>query len=166
MYMLEYRDESVSLPYSGARFRIPRNVTIIGTMNTADRSIALVDFALRRRFHFAHFAADPDLFDRWLEAHPSPLPYLGKLYRALAQEAIDDPDYAIGPSVFMQEQVDEVKLRRVWQWSVMPYLREYYLDKSERIDDWAWDGMRMRQLRGESAAEPYFIPPAGDDVDT
>src|SRR5690606_30911245 len=112
MLLLEYRDETVPLPYSGARFRIPPNVYLVGTMNTADRSIALVDFALRRRFHFFHFPADPDLFDRWLIGHPSPVPYLGALYRRLAAEAIDDPNFAIGPSYFMRD-LDEAGLARV-----------------------------------------------------
>ncbi len=106
MLLLEYRNLSVPLPYSGDRFRIPENVYIIGTMNTADRSIALVDFALRRRFHFFHFAADPDLFDRWLDSNPPSVPYLGELYRRLSQEAIDDPHFAVGPSYFMQSGID------------------------------------------------------------
>ena len=72
MLLLEYRDRDVPLPYSGKRFRIPPNVYLIGTMNTADRSIALVDFALRRRFHFFHFGADPGSLERWLAGNPSP----------------------------------------------------------------------------------------------
>ena len=147
MLLLEYRDEAVPLPYSGDRFQIPPNVHVIGTMNTADRSIALVDFALRRRFHFFHFAADPDLFDRWLARNPSSLPYMGALYRRLAAEAIDDPNFAIGPGLFMHA-LDEIGLARLWRRSVMPYLEEYYVDQPARAQLWAWDGDLMRRLRG------------------
>lgn len=146
MLLLEYRDEAVPLPYSGDRFRIPPNVYLIGTMNTADRSIALVDFALRRRFHFFRFGADPDLFDRWLAGQPSAVPYLGALYRRLALEAVDDPDYAIGPSVFMRE-LDETGLARLWRRSIMPYLEEYYVDQPARAQLWAWDGELVRGVR-------------------
>jgi len=148
MLLLEYRDEAVPLPYSGVRFRIPPNVHLIGTMNTADRSTALVDFALRRRFHFFRFAADPDLFDRWLAGRPSPLPYLGALYRRLATEAVDDPDYAIGPSLFMRD-LDEAGLARVWRRSVIPYLEEYYSDQRARARLWEWDGELVRDLRAQ-----------------
>jgi len=147
MLLLEYRDQAIPLPYSGELFRIPPNVYLIATMNTADRSIALVDFALRRRFHFFRFAADPDLFDRWLGNNPSPVPYLSVLYRRLATEAIDDPDFAIGPSHFMRE-LDEVGLARVWRRSVMPYLEEYYVDQPARAQLWAWEGELVRNLRG------------------
>lgn len=146
MLLLEYRDEAVPLPYSGDRFHIPPNVYLIGTMNTADRSIALVDFALRRRFHFFRFAADPDLFDRWLARQSSPLPYLGALYRRLATEAVDDPDYAIGPSVFMRD-LDEMGLARLWRRSIIPYLEEYYIDQRARVRLWDWDGELVRSLR-------------------
>jgi 5-methylcytosine-specific restriction protein B len=149
MLLLEYRGLEVRLPYSGKPFRIPPNVYLIGTMNTADRSIALVDFALRRRFHFAHFTADPGLFDRWLERQEAPLPYLGALYRRLAEEAIEDANFAIGPSAFMRPGLNEVGLRRVWQRSVMPYLEEYYLDQPAKAQRWQWDGELLRGLRGD-----------------
>jgi 5-methylcytosine-specific restriction protein B len=146
MLLLEYRDEAVPLPYSGDRFRIPPNVYLIGAMNTADRSIALVDFALRRRFHFFRFAADPELFNRWLARNPSSVPYLSTLYLRLATEAIDDPDFAIGPSHFMRD-LDEAGLARLWRRSIMPYLEEYYVDQPARAQLWAWDGDLVRSLR-------------------
>lgn len=146
MLLLEYRDEAAPLPYSGGRFRIPPNVYLIGTMNTADRSIALVDFALRRRFHFFRFGADADLFDRWLAGRPPAVPYLGALYRRLATEAVDDPDYAIGPSAFMRD-LDEAGLARLWRRSVMPYLEEYYIDQPARAQLWAWEGDLVRGVR-------------------
>jgi 5-methylcytosine-specific restriction protein B len=147
MLLLEYRNLDVPLPYSRERFRIPGNVYIIGTMNTADRSIALVDFALRRRFHFFHFKADPDLFERWLAAKPSSLPYLGALYRRLSQEAIDDANFAIGPSYFMRRDLDEKKLESIWQRSIFPYLQEYYFDQREKAKRWEWTSEFMQGIR-------------------
>ncbi|HSN75887.1 MAG TPA: AAA family ATPase [Anaerolineae bacterium] len=149
MLLLEYRERDVPLPYSGGRFRIPPNVYLIGTMNTADRSIALVDFALRRRFHFFHFRADPDLLERWLDQHPLLIPYLANLYRRLSQEAIDDPDYAVGVSYFMDPDLTEAKLARIWQYSILPYLAEYHVEQRARVKNWEWDSDFMRGIRGE-----------------
>ena len=150
MLLLEYRDQDVALPYSGKRFQIPPNVYLIGTMNTADRSIALVDFALRRRFHFFHFGADPDLLERWLAEHPPRVPYLARLYRRLSEEAIDDPNYAVGPSYFMEPGLAVQKLKRIWQYSIEPYLEEYFVDQPARLNRWRWDSDFLRGLRGES----------------
>ena len=150
MLLLEYRDQSVRLPYSSSIFQIPKNVTIIGTMNTADRSIALVDFALRRRFHFFRFGADPDLFDRWLAQNSNQkLPYLGELYRRLTAEAIDDPAFQIGPSYFMRPDLNESQLRGIWKRSVEPYLAEYHLDQRGKVEVWNWEGDLMKEIRGE-----------------
>ena len=65
LFLLEYRDEQIPLQYSPeARFALPRNLFLIGTMNTADRSIALVDAALRRRFYFVPFLPREDPVSR------------------------------------------------------------------------------------------------------
>ena len=148
MLLLEYRERTVPLPYSKQRFRIPENVYIIGTMNTADRSIALVDFALRRRFHFFNFTADPALMQRWLTHNPVAVPYLSELYTQLINdEAIDDPNYAIGPSHFMKPGLTESELRSIWQRSIEPYLAEYHLGQPKKAQQWAWDGDKVRQIR-------------------
>ena len=74
------------------------------------------------------------------------MPYLGALYRRLATEAVDDLDYAIGPSAFMRD-LDEARLARLWRRSIMPYLEEYYIDQPARAQLWAWDGELVRGVR-------------------
>jgi 5-methylcytosine-specific restriction protein B len=148
MLLLEYRNRDVPLPYSGDRFQIPPNVYLIGTMNTADRSIALVDFALRRRFHFVHFGADADLYARWLAQYDGHLPYLADLYRRLAGEAVDDANFAIGPSYLMKPDLTEGRLARIWRYSIEPYLEEYYVDQPGKVDPWRWEGEIVRNVRG------------------
>src|SRR5439155_8355575 len=70
LYLLEYREQSVALPYSRRDFRLPANLYLIGTMNAADRSVALIDQALRRRFSFLDMPPDAEVLAAWLRAHP------------------------------------------------------------------------------------------------
>ena len=84
-FLLEYRGDKVNLQYSTELFSLPTNLWFIGTMNTTDRSIALVDAALRRRFYFFGFFPDElpvkGLLRRWLEKNNSELDWVAKLGR-------------------------------------------------------------------------------------
>jgi 5-methylcytosine-specific restriction protein B len=130
-FLLEYRDEPVNLQYSPTRqFTLPKNLFIIGTMNTADRSIARVDAAMRRRFAFVEL--DPrvppvrGLLGRWLARHDLP-PDAALLLDELNRR-IEDADAAIGPSYLMDERIYQRAngLDRVWQYSIMPLLEDLF----------------------------------------
>lgn len=132
-FLLEYRDRAIELMYTagdaGREFRLPKNVFLIGTMNTADRSIALVDSAMRRRFAFLSLHPNDehlaDVLPRWLEDNDLP-PLAGQLWTAL-NARIEDDDYKVGPSYFMRRSAGtEEGLRRIWRTSILPLLEELH----------------------------------------
>jgi 5-methylcytosine-specific restriction protein B len=132
LYGLEYRDEAVELALGG-ELKVPPNLIILGTMNSVDRSVALVDYALRRRFAFVRIEPDPevvaamstpqmaavlDAFNEWL---------VGQL----------DREHAIGHSVFIAAGLGGVPpqeaLARIWQHDVLPLLEEYFFGQVDRL---------------------------------
>jgi 5-methylcytosine-specific restriction protein B len=129
-FLLEYRDAAVSLMYSPEQeFTLPRNLYIVGTMNTADRSISLIDTAMRRRFYFLRFSPEVEpiasLLRRWLSErgmHHEP----AVLLEALNKE-LDDADFSIGPSYLMDERILEGgELERIWTHALIPLLEEHF----------------------------------------
>lgn len=149
-YLLEYRaddDEAddddfvMQLQYSDAPFAMPPNLYIIGTMNTADRSIALVDAALRRRFYFVPFhpAEWPieGLLGRYLDEKK--VPSMGGVAKFVeeANEKLGDQrrDAAIGPSYFMKENLNQEMADRIWKYNVLPYLEEQLYGESATLTE-------------------------------
>lgn len=131
-YLLEYRDESLILQYGNTNddeFSLPKNLFVIGTMNTADRSIAMVDAAIRRRFYFVEFSPTEKpisgLLRAWLKRER-----LDEGVALLLEELnrrLDDSDYSIGPSYLMTERVDQQReLERIWTHAIMPLLIEHF----------------------------------------
>lgn len=135
MFLLEYRGKEVMLAYSGERFTMPENVYLIGTMNTADRSIALVDFALRRRFHFFRFDADLEILKRWIDKNNVSESLASSVLGFLDQvnNRIPDRNYKIGFSYFMKHDLKEEDLKRIWTYNIEPYLEEYFFDRPDEV---------------------------------
>lgn len=137
-FLLEYRKKSVRLTYSGDDFALPPNLFVIGTMNTADRSIALVDAAMRRRFAFVELSPRTEptrgLLSRWLEREgrdDEPARLLGAL-----NSLIVEPDFAIGPSYLMKPGAYRPGgLERTWRTKILPLLEEYHYGEGTDIDE-------------------------------
>ncbi len=146
-FLLEYRDEEMTLQYSGRgeKFSMPDNLYIIGTMNTADRSIALVDLALRRRFYFTEF--DPytepvkGVLRRWLKEKNPGMEWVADVVESANGKLSDDRHAAIGPSYFMREGLDLDSVERIWKHSVLPYIEELLFGDSERLKEFALDAL-------------------------
>lgn len=140
MYLLEYREESIELA-GGGELRIPKNVRLLGTMNTADRSIAMVDHALRRRFAFIALHPDYDVLRRYHERHRTAFDVerLVAVLRKLNRR-IGDPNYEVGISFFLRPDLEK-QLPDVWRMEIEPYLEELFFDRPEEVEEWRWEGV-------------------------
>ena len=149
MYLLEYREEKVDLPYR-KQFSLPNELFFIGTMNTADRSIRSIDLALRRRFDFFELQPDVTVLQRYYENEKvnqvdDLLEGFIALNKALSEQL--DRHYSIGHTFFMANPMTFKTLKRVWKYKIYPLLEEYFYDqldilqefKPERFWKGAWD---------------------------
>lgn len=132
------RGTSVTLPLSGASFSVPPNLFVIGTMNTADRSIALLDAALRRRFGFVELMPDADVLGKAVVAGIALGPWLTALNElVVAHVGRDGRNLQVGHSYFLSggRPIQELRqFSRVLQEDVLPLLEEYCYDDWSRLE--------------------------------
>ena len=134
LMLLEYRGEVVVLPYSQQRFSLPRNVILLGTMNTADRSLALVDFALRRRFNAFPLAPSPDVLATWARGHADAnAGLLVDLFKLLCTRVGAANPVTPGHSYWMIDDADPAAIGRVWEFQVYPYLAEHWFEQPAQL---------------------------------
>jgi len=143
MNLLEYREKRMLLA-SGTAFKIPDNVHIIATMNTADRSIALVDFALRRRFAFFQLEPDYTVMGRFLDNKGFNSSGLISVLKEINTK-INDRNYAIGVSYFLHDNLQE-RLEDIWSMEIEPYLEEYFFSQPETMSEFKWTSIHNRVL--------------------
>jgi hypothetical protein len=125
----------VTLPYSRSRFGVPTNLHVIGTMNTADRSVEALDAALRRRFEFEELAPDPAALDILVEGQIDVAALLKTINRRI--EKLYDRDHTIGHAYFEPLRTDPSldRLRHIFKTAVLPLLQEYF------FGDWGKIGL-------------------------
>ena len=162
LFLFEYRDTPVRTLYRpDDPFVLPKNVWFIGTMNTADRSIALVDAALRRRFHFIPFFPNhgkmAGLLEKWLERNEEPA-WVGELVEQVNDELATElggPHLQLGASHFMKPGLDKETLRRIWEYNIAPFIEDQFFGDPELIARFGFDQVwaRFEDLAADSIAE-------------
>jgi 5-methylcytosine-specific restriction protein B len=136
LFLLEYRDREIHPLYRPSEtFSLPENLWIIGTMNTADRSIATVDAALRRRFHFVPFVPDDQsdnpisgLLGRWLAENDEPA-WVADLVDGVNQRLrreMGGDHLLLGPSYFMQGGLTRDSLALIWKYRIEPLIDDLF----------------------------------------
>ncbi|WP_296879158.1 AAA family ATPase [Thomasclavelia sp.] len=140
----DYRGEKITLAYSGMEFTVPENVYIIGMMNTADRSLAILDYALRRRFSFVKVSPAFNstgfinyqkrksnlLFDDLIEK-------IKLLNKQIIEDSSLGPGFCIGHSYFdTKDEITEEWLDQVIDYDIIPTLEEYWFDNIDEVKRW------------------------------
>lgn len=168
-FLLEYRDEAITLQYSQMGFRLPPNVYIIGTMNTADRSIALLDMALRRRFRFVDLLPErPPLngvLQRFLEAKAPDMAFLADMLDDV-NALLGDPHASIGPSHFLVKDtrtLTEEKAELIWNHAILPALADRFFDTPDELKRFEYQAVRSRT--GPDDSVTAVVPPVEDSED-
>ena len=139
----------INLVYSGTAFYIPENLHIIGMMNTADRSLAMIDYALRRRFSFytmqpAFDKADQNGFGDYMEniqckLYHTVIAKIKELNNVIRKDSTLGKGFEIGHSYFAPENksdIDDEWVRGVVEYEIIPLIEEYWFDNDKKLDEW------------------------------
>ena len=140
-----------TLPYSHESFSVPKNLYIIGTMNTADRSVEALDTALRRRFDFIEMLPNSEL-----------VTYRPEIFNLINRriEVLKDAEHQIGHSYFMKVK-DDAGLQKVFQNKIIPLLQEYFYGDTERIRLVVGEGF----FHEEKVDQKKLFPGYSGDID-
>ena len=140
----DHRGEKTSLAYDGRSFSVPENLYIIGMMNTADRSLAMIDYALRRRFSF--FELSPAFDSRGFAEYQSSfanetfdllIEKVKELNREIAADKTLGKGFCIGHSYFCGiKECSEVLMQSIVDFDILPMLNEYWFDDSSKLLRW------------------------------
>ncbi len=145
----DYRNTEVTLAYNGKSFSVSDNLYIIGMMNTADRSLAMIDYALRRRFSFFNISPgfDSDGFKKYQaglgnETFDALIEQVKKLNKAIADDSSLGKDFMIGHSYFCgKAECTDAWMKSVVDFDIIPMLEEYWFDEPKNVSNWA-DNLR------------------------
>jgi len=162
----ESEGQKVKLPYSGQEFGVPKDVFIIGTMNTADRSIAMIDTALRRRFSFVEMQPDSSLLK---DVIVDDIIDIAKMLDTMNERitVLLDREHTIGHSYFLPLRGDDSieNLAEIFEKKIMPLLQEYFFDDYKKIQFVLGDNQKtdndLMFVTQKSEAEKLF----GNNVD-
>lgn len=155
LFLLEYRDQAMILPYSKRPFRLPSNLFLIATMNPLDRSAVALDQALRRRFSFVDMPADAAILASWLERNPPSTegnetfgPHVVHIFEELNARLARDlgSDKQVGHSFFMVPDLNPEKFAAIWEHHVRPMLLDHFGGREERLRQYT----PQRLLSGKS----------------
>lgn len=149
LFMLIENDKrgvALQLLYSDEKFSIPENIYIIGMMNTADRSLAMLDYALRRRFAFFEFspAFRTDGFRQYLQNKNNKkfnnlIAVIERLNIAIENDDSLGRGFRIGHSYFCTDKpIDDMWLNGVITYEIIPLLNEYWFDEPNKVKDWEY----------------------------
>lgn len=140
-----YRDQPITLAYTDEPFAVPSNVYLIGMMNAADRSLSIIDYALRRRFSFfdmkpafestsfmqQQLIAGNVTFDRFINR-------IEELNDEISRDLSLGPSFCMGHSYFSNPEGEWMldKLRLIVDYDILPMLREYWFDDQDKLEHW------------------------------
>lgn len=143
----DYRSETATLAYRDEKFSVPDNLYIIGMMNTADRSLAMIDYALRRRFSFFEMESgfDSDGFKKYSNSLNNDrfnalIAQIKLLNNVIEKDNVLGKGFCIGHSYFCNlnaENCTDELLRIIVEYDIIPMLKEYWFDDKENVKTWS-----------------------------